>query len=86
MLQVDHVVDWSRANPHNFSPTVELEPTQTQIYLKLFYIFRKKMQNIKGRLAAECKTANEMICYKARLETFRFVYLNSLIIVIIDEL
>ena len=44
------------------------------------------MQNIKGRLAAECKTANEMICYKARLETFRFVYLNSLIIVIIDEL
>ena len=39
------------------------------------------MQNIKGRLAAECKTANEMICYKARLETFRFVNLNSLIIV-----
>jgi hypothetical protein len=28
------------------------------------------MQNIKARLAAECQTANEMIGYKARLESF----------------
>ena len=31
------------------------------------------MQNIKTQLAAECKTANEMIGYKARLGTYRFV-------------
>jgi len=28
------------------------------------------MQNIKSRLAAECKTANKMIGYQARLQTF----------------
>ena len=40
------------------------------------------MQNIKSRLAAECKTANEMIGYQARLQTFRFVYLNAPVTII----
>ena len=57
MLQVDHVVDWSRANPHNFSPTVELEPTQTQIYLKLFYIFRKKNAKYKREIGSRMQNS-----------------------------
>ena len=43
------------------------------------------MQNIKSRLAAECKTANEMIGYQARLQTFRFVYLNAPVTIIINK-
>merc|ERR1712131_6600 len=35
-----------------------------------FDCLTEKMQNIKSRLAAECKMANEMIGYKARLESF----------------
>merc|ERR1712156_930244 len=49
----------------------------TEILLEKFYFKKSKMQNIKERLEKECNSANEMICYKARLDSFSEWKLSS---------